>query len=151
MPAGCEFICKNEACEHHNKGFNLTGPWPMGRIELVLNAKNVKKNDNFRNELIKLKNEGRKYACITYPNISNIKILAYRVHMWSNVANCVWQYDVMAKDNDELAKNMKDVPCICPSSGGELWDFERTVKEGILCPHCKVLMKQSRWFSNQEK
>jgi len=110
----------------------------------------LKKTILSENELIKLKNEGRKYACITYPNISNIKTLAYRVHMWSKQASCVWQYDVIAKDYDELVKNMKDVPSVCPTSGGELWDFERTVKEGISCPHCKVLMKQSRWFSNQE-
>ena len=153
MPAGCEFICTNRSCEHFNNGFNMTAPWPMGRIELVLNATNVKKDEKLRNGLIKFKNEGRKYACITYPNVSSITPIAYRVHMWSNGANCIWQYDVVM-DGSTSVKDLiskSDIPTVCPTSGVELWDFEKTIKNGILCPHCSMPMKQCRWFSNEEK
>jgi hypothetical protein len=150
MPSGCEFICANSSCEHCGKGFNMTSPWPMGRIELVLNAINVKSNTEFRDGLIKLKNSGRKYACITLPNISDIETVAYRVTLWSNEANCLWQYDVMASTADELIEKLCELPSVCPTSGSELWNFEKTIKNGILCPHCNIPMQQNRWFSNEE-
>jgi len=152
MPAGCEYICKNESCEHYDKGFNMASPWPMGNIALVMNAPNVKKNIEFRKGLIKLKNAGRKYACITYPNVADIKTEAYRVHLWSSSANCLWQYDVPAKEDiplDELIEKAS-LPKVCEKTGGELWTFDQTTKQNIRCPHCNQYMQQSRWFSNED-
>lgn len=50
MPDGCEFVCKNESCEYYNTGFNITGPWAMGKIELIINAPNVKKDKELQQD-----------------------------------------------------------------------------------------------------
>ena len=152
MPSGCEFICKNEECEHVNKGFAITAPWPVGQIELLINAPNVIKKKNFRDGLIKLKNEGRKFACITYPNEAEIETEGYRVTFWSEAAKCVWQYDVFTKDESSVSDaidNDPEIPNVCPKSGGELLNFTEVVKAGIPCPHCNEKMQQSRWYSNE--
>ncbi len=153
MPAGCEFICRNQSCKHHGCGFTITSPWPMGRIELVLNAPNIKKVTDLRQQLIDFKNEGRKYACITYPNVSRIKTEAYRVHMWSNDAKCLWQYDAVIDDPSESLEQTisnANIPLKCPNTDGDLWDFNTTIKNGIFCPHCNIPMQQDRWFTNEE-
>jgi len=152
MPAGCEFICQNRSCNCFEQGFNVTAPWPMGQIELVLNAPNVKKDSEFRDGLIRLKNEGRQFACITYPNFANIPIVAYRVNMWSKEANSLFQYDIEAqpdKSFEELVAE-SDIPSSCPKTGGEFWDFEEASKNGIDCPHCEFALRQDRWFTNEE-
>ena len=152
MPAGCDFICKNKSCEYFDHGFTMTEPWPMGRIELILNAPNVKKDKQFRQGLINLKNQGRKYACITYPNVSRIETLAHRVHLWSEDANCIWQFDVETEqtEDDNLTIDQTDIPDSCPKTGGKLLNFHTVTKEGINCPHCGFPMQQDRWFTNEE-
>ena len=153
MPAGCEFICKNQSCEYFNHGFTITAPWPMGRIELILNAPNVKKYQDFRNKYIELKNQGRKYACITYPNVDQIKTLAYRIQLWSPEVNCIWNFDAEIKDANEpidVTINTADIPLLCPTTNCKLQDYNETVKNGIICPHCKMRLQQDRWFTNEE-
>ena len=153
MPAGCDFICKNKSCEHYNAGFTITDPWPMGRIELVLNASNVKKDAAFRKGLINLKNQGRKYACITYPNVDSIEKVAYRVHKWSEDARCIWQYDAVIENPEDTMHttiNDAELPTTCPTTGCELWDFYTVTDKGVNCPHCGITMHQDRWFTNEE-
>jgi len=153
MPAGCEFICKNRSCVHYDTGFTITDPWPMGRIELVLNAPNVKKYEDLYRGLIALKNSGRKYACITYPNIGLIEKVAYRVNKWSDVAKCIWQFDVVIENPEDTMQttvNNATLPTICSKTGCELWDFYTTTNKGINCPHCGIPMHQDRWFTNEE-
>lgn len=152
MPAGCEFICKNQSCECCGQGFNITGAWPMGRIELVLNAPNVKKNADFRKGLIDLKNDGRKYACITYPNDSRIPIVAYRINMWSEKAHCIYQNDVILKDNESLEEAIQrsNIPTVCPKTQCTLLTFDEVLENGILCPKCGIPLQQDRWFAKEE-
>ena len=152
MPAGCEFICKNKSCKCFDQGFTMTEPWPMGRIELVLNAPNVKRDSDFRQGLIKLKNQGHKFACITYPNVARIDTDAYRVHLWSPEANCIWQFDIETVDteDDENTIDQSDIPEKCPKTGGELLDFQQVTKDTISCPHCGIPLQQDRWFTNEE-
>lgn len=152
MPAGCDFICKNRTCKCFEQGFTITEPWPMGRIELVLNAPNVKRNPDFRKKLIDLKNNGRKFACITYPNLARIDIDAYRVHLWSEDAQCVWQYDIETAEteDDEDTIDSSDLPEKCPKTGGELLGFNEVIQEKICCAHCGITLQQDRWFTNEE-
>ena len=153
MPAGCEFICRNPGCVNHNNGFTMTAPWPMGRVELVLNAINVRKNPEFRKGLIRMKNEGHKHACITYPNIDQIEKTAYRVQLWSLKAQCLWQFDAEIQDNsDNLTDIIKkaNLPVTCTKTGCDLWDFNKTIQNGILCPHCHTRLQQDRWFTNED-
>ena len=151
MPAGCEFICKNQACNQFDSGFVMTSTWPMGRIELVLNSPLVKKDQVLRDKLIEFKNQGRKFACISFPNLSRIETISYRVHMWSEKANCIWKYDAEIKNPqetiEETVKNA-NIPSRCPTTDCILWDFSETIKNGILCPHCGIKLQQSRWFTN---
>ena len=120
MPVGCEFVCQNKSCDCFNQGFNIAGPWPMGKIELVLNAPNVKKEPEFRQGLIDLKNQGRKYACITFPNVSRIPTVAYRVNMWSERAHCLYQHDVEVVEDEALeeAISKANIPSVCPKTEG---------------------------------
>jgi hypothetical protein len=152
MPAGCEFICQNRSCTCFNQGFNITAPWPMGHIELVLNAPNIKENVSFRNGLIRLKNEGRKFACITYPNVANIEKVAYRINMWSKNISKLFQFDIEIQPDKTLEELIaeSEIPSVCTESGGDLLTFDQVCKEGILCPHCEFQLKQDRWFTNEE-
>ena len=152
MPAGCDFICENTECPHSKGGFVMTGQWPMGKISLVINLPQVKKLKSFRDELVKMRDKGRKYACINYPNINEISTEAYRIQKWCKRCSCLWSYDVIL---DEDAKTFEealpkaDIPEKCPSCDKPLLDFEDVLEEGISCPHCEKVMEQNRWFSNE--
>jgi len=153
MPAGCDFICANENCSQHNNGFVITAPWPMGKISLVINSSRVKNIPEFREKLIKEKNSGRKYACITYPNTDDIPIERYRVQYWSHNAQCIWQYEVIKNDNEtiqEAIQRTETIPFKCPKTNGPLMTFQEVLSEGIECAFCGEKLKQSRWFT-QEK
>lgn len=153
MPAGCDFICENKECDNYNSGFVMTSPWPLGNICLVINQSGVKLNDKFREELIRLKNEGRKYACINYPNTENIEIEGYRIHKWCQKCNRIWQYDVMLRRHDdtfEEALKEANIPETCSEDGEKLMDFNESLSNGIKCPKCNQDLKQSRWFSKEK-
>jgi len=151
MPAGCDFICNNSECVHVNKGFAITAPWPMGEIEPVLRSFDTSKMDESKEMMIDYKNQGRKYACITLPNISKVPVVAYRISLWSPKACCVWQFDVEKGDSktiDEAITNAH-LPTQCQKTGGPLLSFKDVLTEGINCPHCFKKMDQSRWFTNE--
>lgn len=151
MPAGCEFICKNPKCEHFKSGFIITAPWPMGKIQLIILSTQVEENPKFKEELIKLKNNGKKLACINYPNIEKIPTEAYRVQLWSNEAKCIWEYivDDNVRQNYENSIETADLPTTCPKTGFKLNNFYDVVTNGINCPHCKEKLFQSRWFTQE--
>jgi hypothetical protein len=154
MPAGCDFICENEKCSYQHTGFVITAPWPMGRIELVINSVLAKKVPSFREKLIAYKNEGRKLALIQYPDQDDIPILAYRVNMWSPQAKCIWQYDVELNNKNfeeavSEAFSTNYIPKICPKTGCNLLTFNEVVEKGIICPSCQLPLEQCRWFANE--
>lgn len=148
--AGCEFVCKNEDCKAKDTGFTITGPWPLGRIELVIENYQVKKMTDFRNQLLAQKKDGKRYVCIPYPNNTDIPIEGYRVQKWCNACKCVWSFDVMlsetAKDF-ESAKKEANISDSCSKCGGETDEFSKTQQEGLDCPCCNTKLKQYRWFS----
>ena len=152
MPAGCEFFCNNEDCKQYKNGLTIVAPWPIGDIDKIIDARNVSKMEDFRDGLIKLKSEGRSFACITYPNINEIETAGYRVNKWCNKCKCVWMFDVLLKDGattfeEALAKS--DVPENCSKCNEKLKDFEHVIEDGINCPFCNEKLKSSRWFSNE--
>jgi len=153
MPAGCEFICKNKQCENFNAGFVVTAPWPMGDIRRVLNSKKLEKEKELRKIIRDMKRNGKKYACITYPDSDNLEVLAFRVQLWSPDALCVWEFDIEAKDENELLEKLEDsesLPEKCPKTGCKLLDFKQICELGILCPSCSERLTQSRWYTNEE-
>lgn len=162
MPAGCDFVCENEKCTEHRKGVVIINKWPLGDIEKVVEARAVKKNEAFRRELIALKGTGRTYACITYPNVDNIPISGYRVQKWCQGCFCIWGWDIMlgeevadtkeASEKFLVALAKETIPLQCPKcSGVDLFDFQKVVEVGIVCPHCKEKMKTYTWFSNEKE
>lgn len=152
MPAGCEFTCMNEDCEHYKAGFVLTGSWPLGRIELVIEDPKVKENAAFREELLQRKKDGFKYVCITYPNNAEIPCEGYRVQLWCDSCKCIWNHDVMLESKDdtlEKALQRGTLPTSCNKCNSELKDFQTVIDGGIPCPHCGVDLQQNRWISKE--
>lgn len=150
MPAGCEFVCKNDKCEQFKNGFSITSPWPMGRIELVINSKKVKNNNDLREYLIKMKNNGEKLACIQLPDDDDIPVVAYKVSFWSKDAKCIYSYPVetTSLDNFEEALEKANLPTKCEKTGCELRGFDDLTKKGMECPYCNEKLTQNRWFTN---
>jgi len=148
MPSGCEFTCKNEKCKCYNTGFVITSPWPMGNIQLVINSSSVKDNAEFREQLINVKKEGKKLACIPFPNIDKIPTECYRVQLWSKEANLIWEYHIKS-DNVETIYDDPEVPKLCPKTHCNLVIFTEAITEGINCPHCGEKLSQSRWWTNE--
>ena len=155
MPNGCEFTCNNEDCEQHRAGFIINGAWSIGNICLVMNASNIRHNKPFRDGLIKLKNEGVKYACITMPNNDDIPVLGYRLQKWCPTCKCIWNNDLLLETPEQTYEealeksNLSDSKC--PKCSGEVLHYDQIVEEGIECPFCNVKMSQSTWFSNEQE
>ena len=152
MPAGCDFICKNKDCKYCNSGFAVTAPWPMGQIELIIAKLNspVKSSQELKQQLIEFKREGRKLACIVFPNTNEIKTEAYRVQLWSPQASCIWAYEIpyeQGKSVEELISTSNILPDKCPKTGGELMTFAQLLSKSPSCPGCNKELTQSRWFS----
>lgn len=152
MPAGCEFTCRNEKCEQYKNGRTITSPWPMGRIELVLNSNRVKENPELREYFINLKNQGEKFACIQLPNDDQIPIIAYRVSLWNNDEFRTQHFHIEESNIDNLEEAIlkANLPSKCEKTGCELKNFNTITTEGINCPFCKEKMQQNRWFANDK-
>jgi len=166
MASGCDFTCDNEKCMHHKKGIVLTAPWPLGQIEKIIMAKNVKINREFQARLINLHQKvGRKYACIIFPNVNKIPIVGYRVNMWCDKCKYIGTYDIMIDPYEQGEKNGDEISNIlekaildskvhdntCPTCNGKMKTFSQLMEEndGIDCPHCKVKMTKNTFFSNE--
>lgn len=152
MPAGVDFVCKNDDCKYCNSGFVMTAPWPMGDINKIIDAPNVVNHKEFREGLLKLKTEGRKYACITYPNLDETEMESYRVHKWCQKCTCLWTYDAPVSDvNKSISEVLEEanLPNECPTCNTELMDFNDVVEGGINCPFCKEEMSNNSWFCNE--
>ena len=151
MPVGCEFTCKNVNCDNNNKGFVIVGNWPIADIHLLISSSALINKKNIKEELIEYKNQGKKYACIIYPNHGEIKPIGVRVNMWSPHALCIWNYDILFKEGEEINTLINaEVPKACPKSGGRLMTFNQVTEEGIECPSCSQKMYQNRWFTNED-
>jgi len=147
MAAGCEFICKNEDCANYETGFTITTPWPLGQISLIAKTSSLSKMDTFRESLLKMKEDGRRYACITLPNVDEVPVEGYRVQRWCPACSCIWNYDAMAqKDGETLEEVLEnsDVPEACSKCEGFMLDFDRVIDEGVNCPSCNERLSQ-RW------
>lgn len=149
--AGCEFVCLNTKCEYFNTGFVMTGFWPMAKIGKVISKYlyiDKDKNESIIEGLKTLKNQGKKYACITLPNDFGIEVDAYRVQFWSPEGKTIWEFAVPLF-NDDLAESINKFyfPDKCTKTGGRLMSFEECLSEKIRCPKCGEELSQRRWFA----
>ena len=151
MPAGCDFICKNENCDNYNTGFVITGPWPMGSINDVIASRRVQELPELQKQLQELKESGREYAAITFPNVDDVETKCYRINLWSVEGKCLWQYEVVVEQNETLAQAIEreNLPEKCPKTNSEMLDYKSVVKEGINCPSCNQELNQNRWFTKE--
>jgi len=153
MPAGCDFICRNNECEQSGKGFVITAPWPMAKIDKVLKSRRVSELPDHQKQLSEIKDSGREYTCLTLPNVDNITTDQYRVQFWSDKAQCIWQYEVKkeGKVEDAISKAIEngEIPQKCPKTKSKMLSFKEVSKKGIDCPFCKDKMIQNRWFTNE--
>lgn len=152
MPAGCEFICNNVECQQNKAGFSISAPWPLGRIELILANinPNMPNQGDYKAQLQKWRDEGRKFACLVLPNTANLPIVALRVNMWDDVKKCIWNFDVELKEGDTVETAIEREVPKTSQEGNPLIPFTEVLKNGIKCPFCGKDMKQSRWFANHE-
>ena len=134
MPAGCEFICKNEECQYFDTGFNIVGPWPIAKTEIVI--KNM--SDDLKKDIL---SQGKDFARITFPNTDKIISEGVRESYWSPEAKCIWEFDYFKKDTFESK---------CPKTGCDLLTFSEVLEHGIDCPNCKQKLNQHKWFTQGE-
>jgi hypothetical protein len=127
----------------------------MGRIELIINSTKVKKNNEFREHLIKQKNDGEKLACIQLPNDDDIPILAFKANLWSDEEKCIHSYPIAESNIENLEEAIKNSDLTKTNLSNEeervrnkLRDFNDVTTNGIDCPYCKEKLKQNRWFTN---
>ena len=146
MATGCDFVCGNKECKYVGHGVVITAPWPLGDIDKIIS---LAKDDN-KNELIKLKEEGRKYACISMPNSENIETLGYRIHLWCDKCPCLWSYDAILDNNtiEEAIKNA-NIPENCIKCNTHLNTFQELLNDEIIsCTSCKTKLNKKTWFCN---
>lgn len=164
------FVCKNEKCEHKDKGFIFMCPWPLGNIDEVINSKPVSKNAEFKEQLEKIKSQGRTYACIQYPDVDSIRPIGYRVHLWCDKCASLSEFDIMISEEDKklmidnnLCANESDVvkrtiananlPKQCPTCNSRLVNHDEIHKKiNITCPTCKTksMPVPNIWFANEK-
>ena len=148
MPAGCFFTCKNQKCEGFDKKMTMIGPWPLGKIEEILEKEDT--DDEAR--LNQLKEEGREFFCIAFPNDENLPMYGWRVQKWCSRCNCMWDYDITMENEDQEfveAYEKADLPTKCPKCEKQLKDYRKALDAGMECPLCAEEMGQERWFANE--
>ena len=147
MAIGCNFLCDNENCEHCGKSIVLTGSWPMVSIDKMIFS--LEKDDPFNqlDEFKKLQENERQYICITLPNMYDLEIEAYRIQKWCHRCNLISVFETDPNDLEEVSERSD----ICMSCEKEtLTTFQECVRDNIECPFCKTVMKQERWFVNDQ-
>ena len=154
MPAGCDFVCENEKCEYCKMKIQINGPWPIAKINTVINSQKIK-GTSHEEELKKRQSEGIKYACVAFPHMDKFNYNGVKLEKFC--PKCLKKFSeyvvffapVSPKKLDRVfRKRVRESKFIkmCPDCGTRLLDLQRAMKEGIICPKCKVETKQNRWF-----
>ena len=152
MPAGCDFICGNLDCVHHDKRITMTEYWNLGKIEDVIASERVSKIPDFKAHLEKLQKEGQKWTVIAFPNNDKVKTEGFKADKWCPKCNSFHvEYVIFDEGQSKLEDlTFKDK---CEKCEGELSSFEELVSESspktLNCPFCKSKMEINKWFSNE--
>jgi len=157
--SGADFTCKNNGCACCGTGFAVTSIWPLGDIDLVIDA--AKGDEEYVKGMTNLKKEGRKYACIKMPNQANVPVEGYRIQKWCDKCKAVRLFDVI-KTFPEMtmeeaiseADYMGDIHGTCFVCNSILKTFIEITDingNGINCPSCKKKLTMTRWFANEKE
>lgn len=166
-----QFVCKNDACQYKDHGFVILSPWPLGKIEDIINSSRVQRIPDFKKVLEERKDKGVKYSCIQYPNSDNIRVVGYRVHLWCNKCLKLSEFDVLISEedaqritdnkcpanDDDIVKNAierANLPSNCPVCNEKFKTYLEMIdmKYGpVFCPSCKTAIPIPKvWFANEE-
>ena len=165
MASGCDFTCDNAKCEHHKKGIIVLAPWPIGDVNKVITAKNVRINKHFQSSLIEFRDKhGIKHCCINYPNVDKIPVVGYRVNMWCQKCKYLAKEDIML-DAPMVDKTPEEMNAVrekviyesncedknCPICNDKMKSYSQLMEknDGVDCPFCGVRMTKNTWFSNE--
>jgi hypothetical protein len=149
---GSDFFCNNEECQCYEKSITLCGPWPLGNIDDLIE---IASDDNMKNGLMRMKENGFEMAKINYPDPHNIKIVAYAHERYCPNCKRIQIFDAKAEiieqeneENSIIETEEISVPIKC-DCGHDYLDLEKATNEGIPCPFCNKKLKEKRWFVNR--
>jgi len=149
MPAGVDFVCKNESCDCHNNVITILSSWPIADIDKVIET--IKKEE-YRVEFEKAKQNGKKFACIQFPNEDKVEMVGWKIQRWCQQCPRIGEDEVFISNPDEEfedAIKQHEFPTTCPVCYGEIKTFEEVVEEGITCPYCHEEMDKQYWTAKE--
>ena len=149
MPAGVDFTCKNEKCKCYNSRITILSTWPIADIDKVIETI---KNEEYKVEFEKAKENGKKYACIQFPNEDELEMVGWKIQRWCQKCPRIGEDEIFLRDSDEQfedAIKRYNLPDKCPVCNGEIKTFEELMDEGINCPFCNKEMEKESWFAKE--
>ena len=154
MPAGCDFVCENENCEYYKLKIQISGTWPIAKIDKVIESKKIR-GTSYEENLRKLKKDGKEYACVVFPNkdvlfFDGAKIERFCSKCLKRITSfLMFPYSIGHKKFDRVfTREFKKsgLKSKCGDCGSKIFDLQKMIKKGIKCPKCGVETKQYRWF-----
>jgi hypothetical protein len=151
--AGCNFTCENEKCNCYKKSITLTGPWPLAKIDDIID---VTENEMEKQGLLKRKEDGFEMSKIDYPDPHSLKPVALAHERWCGYCKRIQMFDqkieIVDQENEEnsiIEQEELKIPDKC-QCGNDYVDVETALKDGINCPFCEEKLKDYRWFVNKD-
>ena len=149
MPAGVDFICKNEDCECFNKSITIISAWPIAKIEEVIETI---KDEDYKRMFESAKDNGQKYACIQFPNEKNINMVGWKIQSWCENCPRIGEDEVLLEEsNEKFESAISNNPLTknCLVCNHELKSFDDLLEGGMCCPFCNKEMVEERWFAKE--
>jgi len=137
---GCNFTCQNKECKCFNTGFTLTGVWPLGDIDTVIEHCD---HAELKENLIGRKKIGYKYAKINYPDPYDIPVIAQSIEKFCKTCKRIETFVI--EDDDTY-----ETPAKCEKCNGCYTSLVEACDEGnyLKCPFCDKELTQQRWYVN---
>jgi hypothetical protein len=143
--SGCDFICNNDECEYYSTGFTMTGPWPLGDIdEVIESVENNSSESDLVSRLKENKGLGDELAMIPLPNEASVKYKKIRKSFWDDSKKRIYYLDCQPEEGNKARTHYLE------RSISSMLSFEEAIKVGINCPSCGNALNQKRWFSKEE-
>jgi hypothetical protein len=156
---GLTCICKNKDCTAYRKELWLNPTWPLGLIDSVINSPLVQEHPDFKEQLIKRKAAGAKYALIQMPNKGVVEVVGYRFTLYCSDCCTVWEREVVepqAKDGSEPQDGRSATDLLdrhCDKCNRQLPTTKDLMKEDAVvpCPICEEPLEKRAWYVQDEK
>jgi len=145
---GCTFICKNEKCKCFETGFSMTGLWPLGDLNILIEKADDKE---YKEQLKRKQAAGIKYAKINFPNTLEIPTVGYSIEKFCKECKRIQTCDI--KNYDDETPETCDIcnkPYITFQEACGKEDDEGNLN-GLECPFCGEKMFQERWYVNEKE